>query len=197
MTDIDRLLDALREADAAEHPPGRVDAAVMAAWDAARTTGPPRRRQPSVAPWLAAAAVVLLGAALGYEQLAVGIGAPPLPSTPVRAGLLLPAALAPAAGESPGPTRSPSLAAVVSTSRDPGRRPARRPTTPAAVPHTLVMVGEPLTAGELVRIVRMRVAPARLAALGISSATMEKMDAVDLELLVGEDGVARAIRMGM
>jgi len=64
-----------------------------------------------------------------------------------------------------------------------------------AKPMTLVVVGEPLTAGEPVHVVRMRVDASRLAAFGVRPVT--QADSVNVELLVGEDGVARGLRIGM
>jgi hypothetical protein len=61
----------------------------------------------------------------------------------------------------------------------------------------LVLVGEPILAGEPVRVVRMRVPASTLAGLGVRSLAGEFADAVDVDVIVGEDGVARAIRLGM
>jgi hypothetical protein len=69
-------------------------------------------------------------------------------------------------------------------------RPAAR-----AEPVTFVVVGEPPTTGEPVRVVRMRVAASRLAAFGFQPVAQN--DSVDVELLVGDDGVARGLRLGM
>src|SRR5687768_9827345 len=68
---------------------------------------------------------------------------------------------------------------------------------PEEVPATLLLVGEPIHEGEPVRVVRMRVPAATLAALGMRSTSGDPTDAVDLDVIVGEDGVARAIRVGM
>ena len=62
---------------------------------------------------------------------------------------------------------------------------------------TLHLVGEPIAEGEAVRVVRMRMAPAMLASLGIRSTAGDLVDSVDVDVIVGEDGVARAIRVGM
>ena len=70
-------------------------------------------------------------------------------------------------------------------------------TTPAQAAATLVFVGEPIGRGEPVRVVRMRVPAATLGAIGVRSVAGELADFVDVELIVGEDGVARAIRLGM
>lgn len=63
---------------------------------------------------------------------------------------------------------------------------------------TVAVVGEPLQAGEPLRVVRMRVARAVLGELGISSASRadgKDADSVDIDVLVGEDGVARGVRV--
>jgi hypothetical protein len=61
----------------------------------------------------------------------------------------------------------------------------------------LVFVGEPIRADEPVRVVRMRLPAAALGAIGLRSATGGAGEVVDVDLIVGEDGVARAIRLGM
>ena len=68
---------------------------------------------------------------------------------------------------------------------------------PQALAAMVHLVGEPIADGEAVRVVRMRMAPAVLASLGIRSTAGELADAVDVDVIVGEDGVARAIRLGM
>ena len=62
---------------------------------------------------------------------------------------------------------------------------------------TMVLVGEPILAGEPVRVVRMRVPISSLSALGVRSMTGDLVEAVDVDIIVGDDGVARAIRVGM
>lgn len=63
-----------------------------------------------------------------------------------------------------------------------------------AVQPTLLLVGEPLAAGEAIHIVRMRVPAVQAAELGL--ATRQTTGDIDIDVLVGEDGVARAIRLG-
>ena len=62
---------------------------------------------------------------------------------------------------------------------------------------TLMLVGAPILAGEPVRVVRMRVPASTLTTLGVRSLAGEFADAIDVDVIVGEDGVARAIRLGM
>lgn len=64
-------------------------------------------------------------------------------------------------------------------------------------PATLVFVGEPIRRDEPVRIVRMRLPVSMLGAIGVRPAAGRNADVVDVDLIVGEDGVARAIRLGM
>ena len=69
--------------------------------------------------------------------------------------------------------------------------------TPQASSATLHLVGEPIAEGEVVRVVRMSMAPAMLASLGVRSTAGDLVESVDVDVIVGEDGVARAIRVGM
>jgi hypothetical protein len=62
---------------------------------------------------------------------------------------------------------------------------------------TLFLVGEPILQGEPVRVVRMRVPASTLTTLGVRSLAGEFAQDVDVDVIVGEDGVARAIRVGM
>jgi hypothetical protein len=62
---------------------------------------------------------------------------------------------------------------------------------------TLLVVGEPILRGEPVRVVRMRVPASTLTGLGVRPATGNAAAHIDVDVLVGEDGVARAIRVGM
>jgi hypothetical protein len=62
---------------------------------------------------------------------------------------------------------------------------------------TLLVVGEPILQGEPIRVVRMRVPASTLTGLGIRPATGNAAAHVDVDVLVGEDGIARAIRVGM
>jgi hypothetical protein len=62
---------------------------------------------------------------------------------------------------------------------------------------TVAVVGGPLLAGEAIRVVRMRVARSVLGELGIPSTASqgEQVQTVDIDVLVGEDGVARGVRV--
>ena len=75
-------------------------------------------------------------------------------------------------------------------------RTGQPPSQSAAGGRTLLVVGEPILQGEPVRVVRMRVPAATLTGLGVRPATGNAAAHVDVDVLVGEDGVARAIRVG-
>jgi hypothetical protein len=73
---------------------------------------------------------------------------------------------------------------------------------PASVPSdsgytTVAVVGGPLIAGEPIRVVRMRVARSVLGELGMPSPAQQgaHVETVDIDVLVGEDGVARGVRV--
>jgi hypothetical protein len=70
---------------------------------------------------------------------------------------------------------------------------------PAADGYTTVaVVGGPLLADEPIRVVRMRVARSVLGELGIPSPAQRgaaPVETVDIDVLVGEDGVARGVRV--
>ena len=63
---------------------------------------------------------------------------------------------------------------------------------------TVAVVGGPLMADEPIRVVRMRVARSVLGELGIPSPAQRgaaQPETVDIDVLVGEDGVARGVRV--
>ena len=70
------------------------------------------------------------------------------------------------------------------------------PTTQAQNSGTLLLVGEPILQGEPVRMVRMRVPASTLSGLGVRPVTGSPGEHIDVDVIVGEDGVARAIRVG-
>jgi hypothetical protein len=71
------------------------------------------------------------------------------------------------------------------------------PLTAEASP-SVILVGEPIHDGEEVRLVRMRMPASTLHALGIRSTTAPSGDLevdVDVDVVVGEDGVARGLSL--
>ena len=59
---------------------------------------------------------------------------------------------------------------------------------------TVILVGEPVRDGEQVRLVRMRMPASALHTLGVTSTAALEED-VDIDVIVGEDGVARALSL--
>jgi hypothetical protein len=147
-TELAEVLAALRQAEADVDVPPRVEAALLAAWDAAhaqRTASRSRRL------WREAGAVAAgVTIAAGLWQLGQQL-----------------------------------------------ERTTRRATERAEDGRTLLLVGEPILQGEPVRVVRMRVPASTLTSLGVRSADMDAAAHVDVDVIVGEDGVARAVRLGM
>jgi len=78
------------------------------------------------------------------------------------------------------------------------QRTADAPAVPAQqVSESVVFVLEPPGAEETVRVVRIRVARSALASLGIQTVAAQDGDTVEVDVLVGEDGVARGVRLAM
>ncbi len=59
---------------------------------------------------------------------------------------------------------------------------------------TVILVGEPILDGEHVRLVRMRLPAATLHALGVRSTASATGD-IDVDVVIGEDGVARGLSL--
>ena len=77
----------------------------------------------------------------------------------------------------------------------------RAPQTPTLraepVSESVVLVVEPPGVQEHVRAVRIRVSRAALESLGIETVASQGSDTVEVDVLVGEDGVARGVRLAM
>jgi hypothetical protein len=174
------LADALRalaEDEARAAPGPDLQARVMESWDRVRAR--PRRRRPLTIAAVAAAVVLGVTAA---AQWGLWLEPAPTPASPPSALMANEPAAVP-------PVVAPSRARPARTAVT--EQPARSPLK--ATPVTFVVVGEPLAAGEAVQVVRMRVAADRLAAFGLRP--LPRAESVDVELLVGEDGVARGLRL--
>jgi hypothetical protein len=159
-THLARTLQALAEAEAAVETPSRVEAAVMARWDASRRrlAQADRSRASRFVRGAATAAGITLIGALAWQRVAQE----------------------PSAVQTAAPAPPP---AVVNQNSAGSRY------------QTVAVVGGPLMSGEPVRVVRMRVARSVLSELGIPSSA--QADTVDIDVLVGEDGVARGVRVPM
>jgi len=154
---LTRSLQMLAEIESATEASSRVEAAVMARWDAehdplrrARTR---TRRMVRVATTVAAG-ITLVSAVVWQRNATVRLK----PDT---------------------------------TYTDEGRL------KPDTTYTTVAVVGGPLLAGEAIRVVRMRVARSVLGELGIPSTAPRgaQAETVDIDVLVGEDGVARGVRV--
>ena len=149
---LEAALAALRREEAAVETPRRIEAALLAAWDAEMgdTSGIPGSIHTS-AHWrrTSLTRVASLAAAL---LLAVTLG---------RLGQTL-------------------------------RESALRPV--AAETATLLLMGEPILDGELLRVIPMEMPVAALFGLGMRTSSVDPGTPITVDVLVGEDGVARAIR---
>jgi hypothetical protein len=70
------------------------------------------------------------------------------------------------------------------------------PVVPAQpVGESVVFVLDPSGVQEAVRVVRIRVARSALESLGISTVAAQDSESVEVDILVGDDGVARGVRL--
>jgi len=163
-----RSLQMLAEIESASATPSRVEAAVMAGWDAKQTKRAPSRTKAVARIATAMAAGITLFGALAWER---GTGVRLTPDTTSHT--------------TPTVRLKPDTTSAV-------------PLKPDTTYTTVAVVGGPLMADEPIRIVRMRVARSVLGELGIPSPAQRdeaQPDTVDIDVLVGEDGVARGVRV--
>jgi hypothetical protein len=168
---IEEQLRALREAERQVTPPSRLESRVMQAFDETSGSEAPGTWQ-AEAPsarraWRFTPAKMFTPA----KKRAVGAFA-------VAAAVVL-------------------AAGVSLVNRGPSQ-PAAAPASPAPDVESVVLTVEPPGVEETVRIVRMRVAPSALKGIGIESDRIPPGEGlVDVDVLVGEDGVARGVRLGL
>ena len=161
-----RSLQMLAEIESASRASSRVETAVMARWDTRQTKRVPSRARRVLRVATTLAAGVTLFGALAWER-----------STQVR----LPPSLVPSFGGPGKPDTTPTVQLKPDTTYT-----------------TVAVVGGPLLADEPVRVVRMRVARSMLGELGVPSPAQRgaaQAETVDIDVLVGEDGVARGVRV--
>jgi hypothetical protein len=171
-----------------EAPP-RVEEAVMRAWDAAH--GVRDSSRPRSARWTAMGAVAAsFVVASAVTLLRNGPPATDAPSPSLPPALSTPHGSSASITSVPEPRAVPRVPRRVRTRLTPGA-----PASPA--PTTIVLVGGPVTAGEQVRVVRMRIARETLLSIGLRPLTPIDGDTVDVDMLIGEDGVARGLRVSM
>ena len=174
---LTRALRALAEAEARVDTPARVETAVMARWDAAHAArGRTATRRLIRTAGAMAAGVTLVGAVAIERELASGPLA--LPHRP--------------------PLEAPSMPRVDAASEISALQSSRKvgpPTESSVEPSrsAVVLVGQPISADEVVHVVRMRVTRASLRVFGVSAASPAEM--VDIDVVVGEDGGARGVRV--
>jgi hypothetical protein len=181
---IDESLHALAADDERVAVPPEVEAAVLRAWDmqpAGRAPAPQGPRWHRAWVFVPAAAVVVLAAALLQRDSAT---IEQLPPPPAEKGIPAPVAASPPAKE---------------TNFSAGDVPAVRPSFTnrrqvPAVDEGYVIVPEPLAERATLHVVRVRMARVGLASLGLPIVNPDAEGLVDVEILVGEDGVARSIR---
>jgi hypothetical protein len=175
---LTRALRTLADAERHVEAPAHVEAALMARWDAAHAPrGRSAARRVVRTAGAIAAGVTLVGAVAFERELATGPVA--LPQRPV---LAVDSASALAVDRSPQPdaVEALSLGQPMESSVEESRS-------------ALVLVGQPIAEGEVVHVVRMRVTRASLRVFGVSNASSAEM--VDIDVVVGEDGVARGVRV--
>jgi hypothetical protein len=183
-TALARLLKALAKTEASVEIPPRVEAAIMARWDAAHAPRVRPSRAVFVRGAAATAAGVTLVAALTLERRPGRVDVA-FPVSPLTRAAVLSVAAPPVLPTATRPTT------VV-------QRSSEHATVALGAPDertTVYLFGGPVAEDEAVRVVRMRVDSSTLRELGLASDAQSTT--VDIDVLVGEDGVARVVRMVM
>ena len=183
---LEQSLRELAQDDAVAQVPAHVDAAVMAAWDSAvwdeRKQAVPGRRT-----WLAwamaafAVSLVALAALLTQRQE----GAPRQGMKHIAERSVAPEVIEPAA-ESIAPR------IVVRSNRS--ARARTRPVAPPPMDAGYVLVPDMASDAASLTLMRVRMPRSAFSNLGVPIANPDGDGLVDVEVLVGEDGVARSIR---
>jgi hypothetical protein len=178
--DLDRALRAL----AAETDQDAAPAVEERARAAFRALPPPASSEPAPSPWVWLAS---LAAAAGVVWMVIAGRAPvaaPVPS----------AAPVARAESTPVPRVSVAPAVPAAAAARPARaRPRARPAEPA--PFEALYPGDPLADLDAVHVVRVSVPRSSLFALGLGQRPGGAPDdAVEMDAMVGPDGVARAVR---
>jgi len=166
-------LQMLAEIEAGNETPSRVETVVMARWDAMQKRRVPSRTKRVVRVATAMAAGITIFGALAWHNLTVRLK----PDTTATVRL------------------KPDTTATVRLKPDTTATVRLKPDTTYT---TVAVVGGPLMADEPIRVVRMRVARSVLGELGIPSPAQRgaaPAATVDIDVLVGEDGVARGVRV--
>lgn len=181
-------LQDLARAEWRQSTPARVERALLAAWDESHRGSRRMRRAYRVAAAGAIAAGLGLTALVPWGERTAGSPAvvPPAGGFADVALPRLSSAGAPAPVMDAGRARQPAPASAT-----PGSAPA--PTSK----RTVVLVGPPVTPDERISVVRMRIARDTLLEMGLRPVAPADDGPVDVEMIVGEDGVARGLRLSM
>jgi hypothetical protein len=185
IAELERSLSAMIDEDANLQAPPQVQRAVMETWDVVQLSArPPHRRRRLGAVGLAAGS---LAAALVVGVIIYRAPAAPSGREAVVANKPQPE---PVVTNVPA---SPNDPPAVSDGRAPRRR-TRVETTVTRYASGFVLVADPIFDAGAVSVVRVRVPRSALVTLGLPLVEPNDTGSVDLEVLVGEDGIARTIR---
>lgn len=187
---LERALRALADDERHARVPPQVHVAVMRVWDATATSIRPRpAAQPSWWPVILAGAVA---AAALVATLSVTRSRPDPGSHEAAPVVITERTLSPA--EAPRDAGNRIAKRPVRARRD-SRLAARART--ARVESGIVLVADPVLDASALSVVRVRMPRSALALFGIPIADPDATGSVDLEVLVGEDGIARTIRRAL
>ena len=181
---IDDALGALAATDAGLSPPAYVKTAVLREWDQQQARQ--SRRRPLRRWFVWALVPAAAGVFFGVAWIPRG---PSATSEPVEAPVERAASVAAAA---PDPPRASATEDGVAT---PAARPAAVPYRPRPVADAgYVIVPDPLVDPTTLRVVRVRMSRMALATLGMPLVNPDADSLVEVEILVGDEGVAQSIR---
>ena len=180
----DRYNEAWRayaELDQTLHAPPHLEARVLTAVKHAQFSAPPERRSAPL-PWLVAAATIAIGVAIAMRGNATPPAVAPLGAR-AHTAVLLPTAVAPV---------KPQLSRVTpAASVTPGDWLAREDEV-----RIILMMFEttPSLPSEPLQLVRLRIPRDALPGLGVALFDPDTGGTVDVDVLVGEDGLPKNIR---
>ena len=181
MTDrFDEAWRAYAEMERTVHAPLHLEARVLTAVKHAQLAPPPPRRSKHVA-WLVAAATVAIGVAAAMSG---GPDTPPVPlPSRAHAAVLLPAPVAEARPQRPAAAPVIAINTVDWLAREDEVR-------------IILMMFEttPPLPSEPLQLVRLRIPKEALPGLGVSLFDPDTGGTVDVDVLVGEDGLPKNIR---
>jgi hypothetical protein len=182
-----KALRALAEDDRQDSAPPHVERSVMDAWERMQRGRIVRVRRSAHVPRSA-----VLAAAVAAACVVIGlvVRRPDAPTGSPR-GTVAPIASAVQTTADAPQVAAPTAPAPVPRPRR--ARPRRSERQPSVSP-PVVIVSDPLLDATTASVVRVRVPRSALATLGIALVEPDGTGQVDLEMIVGEDGVARAIQ---